>query len=76
MYPWIANPAMAQVVALDLLQADRRAARTQSRLARVERVPAEQARTEQAVAQDAPPVPTTAVNARRRRLARVLHLAH
>jgi len=65
MYPWIASPAMAKVVAFDMMRADHAASR-------------EKGRPQRAAAQDAtaePPV-TAAKTRRPRWVARALHLAH
>jgi hypothetical protein len=66
MYPWIASPAMAKVVAFEMMRAEHAASQQKSR-------------PQRAAAQDAPAdVPAvTAVKTRRPRwVARALHLAH
>ena len=66
MYPWIASPAMAKVVAFELMRAEHGASQKSVRRSRA---------AQSAAAQDAP-VTHTATTRRPRLLARALHLAH
>ena len=74
MYPWIANPAMAKVIAFDFLQADRDASRTSSQ--RSSHQSSQRARAAQATAEEAPSDASLSSTPRPRRLVRALRLAH
>jgi len=67
MYPWIASPAMAKVVAFEIMRAEHDASQKSVRRSRA---------AQPAAAQDAPPVTATATTRRPRLLARALRVAH
>ena len=68
MYPWIASPAMAKVVAFEMMRTEHDASRQKSR-------PVRAAQATHDAPADVPPA-TAAKTRRPRWVARALHLAH
>ena len=66
MYPWIASPAMAKVVAFEIMRAEQDASQKSARRSRAARTAGKEASS----------VTPTASSRRPRLLARALHVAH